>query len=60
MPKAPQGTARKTVADARRHIDRGNQHVHASQARLERAESRILDSLVRIARLASQTFRNLK
>jgi hypothetical protein len=60
--KAMQGRSRETLANGRRQIDRSNEHVRNSLERVASGESRMLDSLVRIAFvriawLSSRTFR---
>jgi hypothetical protein len=55
--RAVQGTPRKTLDDARRHIESADEHVRASLERIASAKNRVVASLVRIAQSSSSTFR---
>ena len=54
--EAVQGTPRKTLEDAHRHIDRADEHIRASLERVASGKNRVVASLVRIAQLTSRPF----
>ena len=60
MAEVREGSVRKTLTDAQRLIDSGKHLFQTTRERVTRGDTRVYDSLVRVARSSSATFRTFR